>query len=54
MYSRGPSQVTKRLDQRLASLITQKQLCGGDKCNRRKCVRCNRGRDFRRKEGHGA
>jgi hypothetical protein len=52
-YSRGPAHPpTRPMHRVLAGLIAQRIRCGGDKCGRRNCRRCNRGKGFRRKEGH--
>lgn len=52
LYSSGPAHPpVKPMHLVLDGLIAQRQLCGGDKCNRRKCTRCNRAAGFRRKEG---
>ena len=51
-YSRGPAQApTKPFRAVLDGLITQRRLCGAEKCNRPKCRRCGRAHAFRRKEG---
>lgn len=34
----------------LDSLIAQRNLCGGDKCSRRKCKRCTRFRDWQARQ----